>query len=176
VWWYKGPRTRAPTSHSFIQLHANNTHKNHTWADFQNSNNMPKEEINNGGGDSQNPSNNSNATSSGQNNARCKSKSESNSGCKQFQELNNYRMTNWKSLVRLRENTRSPNSKYWKSCFGSPWIKYSLIFTVLYNYILFYIWYIWYYNDYFYIYRYFNGPYHLLCQLSIYNEYLPKNK
>ena len=92
----------------------------------------------------------------------------------QFQELNNYRMTNWKSLVRLRENTRSPNSKYWKSCFGSPWIKYSLIFTVLYNYILFYIWYIWYYNDYFYIYRYFNGPYHLLCQLSIYNEYLPK--
>ena len=131
-------------------------------------------QINNGGGDSQNPSNNSNATSSGQNNARCKSKSESNSGCKQFQELNNYRMTNWKSLVRLRENTRSPNSKYWKSCFGSPWIKYSLIFTVLYNYILFYIWYIWYYNDYFYIYRYFNGPYHLLCQLSIYNEYLPK--
>merc|ERR1712203_726487 len=29
------------------------------------------------------------------------------SGVNQFQELNNYRMTNWKNLVRLRENSRS---------------------------------------------------------------------
>ena len=31
----------------------------------------------------------------------------SDSNVNQFQELNNYRMTNWKNLVRTRENSRS---------------------------------------------------------------------